>query len=310
MSKPWILVTPSSRGIGHALTQHLLRTTTLPIIATSRNRDLSATKHSLLDHVPSSQAHSSSPHQVHKEDLASRLAVLHLDVTDESSIQEAAARAAELFPKDKNHLHLACVVPGVLHAERSPRQVEGDAALETFRVNALGPLMCLKWFGDFLPGKRTVLDLSCSPAASSSGPEEQTRAEGADDDADADAASGERLQLPPHATWLTMSARVGSTADNRLGGWYSYRASKAAVNSLTKTFDLHLQHRSGDRAMAMAYHPGTVKTGLSEEFWGNVRKEKLFSPEFAVRKMCEVVGSRGLEDRGRVWDWEGKEVLP
>jgi NAD(P)-dependent dehydrogenase (short-subunit alcohol dehydrogenase family) len=107
-----------------------------------------------------------------------------------------------------------------------------------------------------------------------------------------------------------MSARVGSTTDNSLGGWYSYRASKAAVNSLTKSFDIFVNGRSGNNAMAMAYHPGTVKTGLSKEFWGKVAKEKLFDPEFAVEKMCDNTGSVGLKGRGRCWDWKGTEVLP
>lgn len=107
-----------------------------------------------------------------------------------------------------------------------------------------------------------------------------------------------------------MSARVGSTSDNSLGGWYSYRASKAGVNSITKSFDQWLKIRSGDNAMAIAYHPGTVKTGLSKEFWGNVKEGKLFEPEFAVEKMGEVFRGVGLEGRGRCWDWKGEEILP
>lgn len=107
-----------------------------------------------------------------------------------------------------------------------------------------------------------------------------------------------------------MSARVGSTTDNSLGGWYSYRASKAGVNSITKSLDLFLRTRSGDKAMAMSYHPGTVKTGLSKEFWGNVKEEKLFSPEFAVEKMVGVVRNVGLDGRGKCWDWKGEEILP
>lgn len=62
--------------------------------------------------------------------------------------------------------------------------------------------------------------------------------------------------------------------------------------------------------MAIAYHPGTVKTGLSREFWGNVKEGKLFSPEFAVERMMGVVNGVGLEGRGRCWDWDGKEIKP
>lgn len=278
MSKPWILVTPSSRGIGYALTRYLLQTTSLPVIATSRSRDTSAIKASLLEDLSASSHH-------HKEDRASRLAVFHVDVADEATIKEASERAAELFPSRTHHLHLGLSIPGILHPEKAPSQVDYAHAEETFKVNTLGPLMLMKHFGELLPKKR--LDLSVPPLKE------------------------DQLRLPRHATWLNMSARVGSISDNRLGGWYSYRASKAAVNSLTRTFDLHLQNRSGTNAVAIAYHPGTVKTGLSEEFWGGVQEEKLFSPEFAAEKLCEVVCSRDVKsDRGRIWDWDGKEVLP
>ena len=62
--------------------------------------------------------------------------------------------------------------------------------------------------------------------------------------------------------------------------------------------------------MAIAYHPGTVKTGLSKEFWGNVKEGKLFEPDFAVEKIGEVVRGVGLDGRGRCWDWKGEEILP
>jgi NAD(P)-dependent dehydrogenase (short-subunit alcohol dehydrogenase family) len=107
-----------------------------------------------------------------------------------------------------------------------------------------------------------------------------------------------------------MAAHVGSTSDNSLGGWYSYRASKAGVYSITKTLDLYLKTRSGEKAIAIAYHPGTVKTGLSKEFWGGVKEGKLFTPEFAVGKMWDVVQNVGVEGRGKCWDWKGEEIRP
>ena len=107
-----------------------------------------------------------------------------------------------------------------------------------------------------------------------------------------------------------MSARVGSISDNKLGGWYSYRASKAAVNSIAKSVDIYLQQRCGEKGMCMSLHPGTVKTGLSEDFWGSTPKEKLFSVEFSAEKLVNVVNTVGLGGRGKCWDWEGKEIPP
>ncbi|KAI1352633.1 short-chain dehydrogenase/reductase-like protein [Xylaria sp. FL0043] len=298
MSKPWIFISPSSRGIGHALTAHLLRTTTLPILATARS-DLAGVKESL---VAAATTSADSRASLSPEDYAPRLHVTQLDVTDESSVKEASEKAAELFPPSSHHLHLAVALPGILHPEKQPRRIDYGDALETFKVNTLGPLVLMKWFGELLPRRGT--DLSCVKAQRDHDNSRARRSGSGTSGAE------EEFRIPAHATWLTNSARVGSTSDNRLGGWYSYRASKAGVNSITKSFDLHLQTRSADNAVAVAYHPGTVKTGLSKEFWGSVVEEKLFSPAFAVRKMLEVVASRKVEDRGKCWDWKSEEVPP
>ncbi|KUI57601.1 hypothetical protein VP1G_04931 [Cytospora mali] len=277
MSRPWILVCPSSRGIGHALARHLLRNTTVPILATARSNP-KAVKDLLLDDIK------------HDKEARARLTVLPLDVTDEATIESASREAARLFPPDTHHLHLGFAVPGVLHAEKSARQVDAGDALATYRVNALGPLLLMKWFGEFLPRRRTVF--------------------AAEDEYDA-TGQKQAVRLPGHAVWMGMSARVGSISDNRKGGWYSYRSSKAAVNSLVKSFDHQLGLKSGDKAMAVAYHPGTVRTDLSREYWESMPKEKLFAPEFAAERMVEVAtGKVGLEGRGRCWDWKGEEIMP
>jgi NAD(P)-dependent dehydrogenase (short-subunit alcohol dehydrogenase family) len=177
-----------------------------------------------------------------------------------------------------HHLRLAFCIPGILHPEKSPQQIEYNNALSTFQINALGPLMLSKHFSSFLPRKSTELE-----------PHDN---------------------LPSSAVLALMSARVGSISDDKLGGWYSYRASKAAVNSIAKSVDIYLRQRCNDKGMAVALHPGTVKTDLSEDFWGSTPKEKLFSVEFAAEKLVEVVNSVGLEGRGKCWDWEGKEIPP
>ncbi|KAI0379127.1 NAD(P)-binding protein [Hypomontagnella monticulosa] len=283
MPKPWILVSPANRGIGHALTRHLLRTTTAPVLATARS-NLPGVRESILDSL-----HSSEGNGEEVESASKRLHMLYVDVTDESTLATASAEAAELFPPKTHHLHLAFALPGVLHPEKSPRDIDYAAALHTLQVNVLGPLMLMKHFSEFLPRRNT--EISDRPLFSASKTEE-------------------RGPGPSHATWLTASARVGSTSDNRLGGWYTYRASKAAVNSVTRSFDQHLRTRSGDAAVAIAYHPGTVRTDLSKDYWDRVREDRLFSPEYAAERMLEVVRSRGVEHRGRCWDWKGEEILP
>ena len=145
-------------------------------------------------------------------------------------------------------------------------------------------MLFLKHFSPFLPRKATSLPSSSSNEM--------------------------RGLATNHAIYAQMSARVGSVTDNRLGGWYSYRASKAALNQVTRTFDNYLQTQSGEKAMSVTLHPGTVKTKLSEDFWSNVRKDKLFEPEFAAERLFEVVRNLGIEARGKCWDWQGLEIPP
>lgn len=197
----------------------------------------------------------------------------------------------------------------LLNPEKAPAQVDADAALQSFRINALGPLLLAKHFFGFLPKKATVMP---PPAYEEQDDDENEEEEDVEDEDEAEEEEivARRRRLPQHATWLNMSARVGSTADNRSGGWFSYRASKAAVNSITKTLDIHLRSRAGDNAMAVAYHPGTVKTDLSRDYWGGIPKERLFSSEYAAQRLTDVVCGLGVGDRGRCWDWKGTEVYP
>ena len=85
-----------------------------------------------------------------------------------------------------------------------------------------------------------------------------------------------------------LSARVGSISDNRLGGWYSYRASKAALNMGIKTLSLELK-RSLPQCAVVGLHPGTVDSNLSQPFQKNVPEGKLFTPAFSADKLQSVV---------------------
>jgi NAD(P)-dependent dehydrogenase (short-subunit alcohol dehydrogenase family) len=109
------------------------------------------------------------------------------------------------------------------------------------------------------------------------------------------------------ATFAALSARVGSIGDNRLGGWYSYRASKAALNQLLHTASIELR-RLNPAATVLALHPGTTDTQLSRPFQGNVPAGKLFEPAFTAQCVIEQVGRLGPSDSGGFWAWDGRPI--
>jgi NAD(P)-dependent dehydrogenase (short-subunit alcohol dehydrogenase family) len=109
------------------------------------------------------------------------------------------------------------------------------------------------------------------------------------------------------SVFAALSARVGSISDNRLGGWYSYRASKAALNMMLKTLSIEMGRRFKQQVI-IGLHPGTVDTGLSKPFQGNVPDGKLFTPEFSAGKLLEVVDRVNAEDTGSLFDWAGERV--
>ncbi len=107
------------------------------------------------------------------------------------------------------------------------------------------------------------------------------------------------------AVFAALSARVGSISDNRLGGWYGYRASKAALNMLVKTLAIELT-RSRPDALCVALHPGTVNTGLSKPFQRGV--PDLFTPERSARAMLDVLARLSPEDSGGCFAWDGNRI--
>ena len=180
------------------------------------------------------------------------------------------------------------MLPGILRAEKAPEKVSATDALDTFRINTVGPLLVAKHFVPFLPRRTTDF------------------ADGEGDDA---------AEISPlTATLALMSARVGSITDNKRGGWFSYRASKAGVTQLAKSLDIHLAARSDTKAMCVALHPGTVRTDLSKGF--RVEQEGqtgVFDADDAATKLVNVVKGLGENvegSRGRFFDWKGEEIPP
>lgn len=115
------------------------------------------------------------------------------------------------------------------------------------------------------------------------------------------------LNHSERAVFASLSARVGSIADNRLGGWYSYRMSKAAQNMFTRDLAIECQRRAR-RVICLALHPGTTDTGLSEPFQSRVPEGKLFSPGFAAGQLLERIDSAGPADNGAFLAWDGAPI--
>ena len=114
-----------------------------------------------------------------------------------------------------------------------------------------------------------------------------------------------RLPRSGKSVFATLSARVGSIGDNRLGGWYSYRASKAALNQLVRTAAVELGRRSPN-AICVALHPGTVATALSAPF--ATTGFEVHPPTAAARHLLAVVDQLTAEANGGFFDWRGQPV--
>jgi NAD(P)-dependent dehydrogenase (short-subunit alcohol dehydrogenase family) len=112
------------------------------------------------------------------------------------------------------------------------------------------------------------------------------------------------LKHQQRSVFASISAKVGSIGDNQLGGWYGYRASKAALNMLIKTAALEYNRKSPNTIIALL-HPGTTDTRLSEPFQRNVPPEKLFSIERTVNQLWTVLNQLEPTDSGQFFSWDG-----
>lgn len=208
------------------------------------------------------------------EDVKSKnLNLLRLDLTCEDSIASAAEHLASTLKEQQlnnPYIHSAFLTGGVLEPEKRPADLDWDALTKTFQINVISHLLIIKHFSRFLP----------NPAK-------------------------HRLDRP--AKWVHISARVGSIEDNLRGGWYSYRSSKAALNQVVKTFDLHLQQHKTP-AICVALHPGTMKTDLSKDFLNLVPNDRIFDTQDAAANVMNVVENLTTSQRGQFWDWSGQRI--
>jgi NAD(P)-dependent dehydrogenase (short-subunit alcohol dehydrogenase family) len=196
-----------------------------------------------------------------------RLTVLPLDVTDEASI--AAAATATTHTVSRLHLVVNCA--GVLHEAASGLRPE--KRLADVRTDSLARAFAINAIGPLLVARHF------EPL----------------------------LAHADRAVFASLSARVGSIGDNRLGGWYAYRASKAAQNMYTRTLAVEWA-RSHRNVVCVGLHPGTTDTDLSRPFQANVPEGKLFRVERTVSQLLQVIDRLQPADTGQFFGWDGERI--
>ncbi|MCC1496684.1 SDR family NAD(P)-dependent oxidoreductase [Alcanivorax sp. 1008] len=201
------------------------------------------------------------------EEYGDRLQVLSLDSTQESDI---ASLANEVRERDQR-LHWLINCAGLLHD--SARNIRPEKRLEQIDMAQLEAIFRINTFAPILLAKHFLA----------------------------------LLNHDQPACFASISARVGSISDNHLGGWYSYRASKAAQNQFIKTFAIEAERRAPNLT-CLALHPGTTDTGLSKPFQKNVPQEKLFSTTFVAERLLDIVFSRPAADSGKFLAWDNSEI--
>ena len=117
------------------------------------------------------------------------------------------------------------------------------------------------------------------------------------------------LSKEKRAIIAALSARIGSISDNRLGGWYAYRASKAALNMFIKTLSIELS-RTHKHSMVVGLHPGTVDSPLTKPFQSSVPAASLFTPHTAASQLVDLLSRLTPQQTGRCFAFDGEEIAP
>ncbi|WWD16574.1 hypothetical protein CI109_101002 [Kwoniella shandongensis] len=276
------IVQGCSSGLGLALTQHILRHTNLTVYALTHQSTSSEFRDRIAVNVGKGKE---------------RLTVLSgVDVREERGLEKAAETVKER--EGKGSVRLVACLAGVLHAEKSLGAIDLETALSTFQINTLGHLLTYKHFVPLIPNKREFKSLQSSWQ---------------DPEKPKDPARG--MIGRDNSLCFSLSARVGSISDNERGGWYSYRASKAALNQVVRCLDHELANKSSS-AIAVGYHPGTVLTSFTSPIIGKDAKPDLehgrLTVDQAIDSMTKVMGkvTREGDEKwgGRCWDWKGERI--
>ncbi|XP_054456563.1 C-factor [Anoplopoma fimbria] len=273
MAAPVVLVQGASRGLGLQFCRHILtRRAAAVVIATCRSPEDAAELRVL-----------TAQH-------AGRITVLRMDVNREDDVRRAAHTVRDTVTRIDLLLNAAATLPAEGGRERRPgggrlregetslRDVTAEGVISTLTTNAVGPLLVGKYFSGLL--QKGGGGFGQQPA-------ERARQH-----------SG---------IMVNITAKVGSIGDNGLGGWYSYRMSKAALNMATRNLSIELG-RSRPKVVCVSVHPGTVDTDLSRPYHKNVPKDKLFSAEVSVNHLMSIVDALNMEKTGKAYNWDGTEL--
>lgn len=241
-----ILIQGGGRGIGLALAQRALAAGAKRLVITAR-------------HPQESPAHI---------ELAGdpRVTFLPMDITEDDGIRDACGEIKAMVPRlDRVICTSGILREGDIRPEKRIADIDADALVQLYRVNALGPVLLARELWPLMKGDHAL-------------------------------------------RFAAISARVGSISDNRLGGWYAYRASKAALNQLMRTLSIELA-RANPNACVATLHPGTVDTDLSRPFQANVPADKLFTADDSAGRLWQVLDGLTPADTGTLFAYDGS-VIP
>ena len=205
--------------------------------------------------------------------IKERITWLELDLTDEESWARTSSDLDRSLTARGAALNFVFNATGLLHDQDLIPPVAPEKSLRTLNLAQMSAVFAVNTFGVGLALKHLTPLL--------------TRRE--------------------RAVFASCSARVGSIGDNRLGGWYSYRASKAAQHMLLKTAALELA-RSRRHLICVALHPGTVDTALSRPFTNNTPTERLFAPERSASALAQVITHLTPSQSGGAFAWDGSPI--
>ena len=241
-----VLIQGGGRGIGLALARRALAAGAERLVITARQPEAS----------PAHAELAADP----------RITFLAMDVTDDAGIRAACATMRDMLPRlDRMICTSGILREGEIRPEKRIADIDAEALVRLYRVNALGPMLLARELWPLLKGDHAL-------------------------------------------RFSAISARVGSISDNRLGGWYAYRASKAALNQLMRTLSVELA-RANPNACVATLHPGTVDTDLSKPFQGGVPADKLFSADDSASRMWAVLDGLTPQDSGTLFAYDGS-VIP